>query len=462
MNKEKALSICMIVKNEAMRLERCLKSVCDVAEEIVVVDTGSTDGTVEIARRVGAVIVESPWRNDFSFARNVSIEHATGKWIVWLDADDVVPPASLPLLQDLKQRPADCVYSFIVRNERPGNTGTEFTQARMFPNRSELRFERRIHEQIMPSALRIGLQLCPSGVVVEHHGYADPETLRKKAERNVNMLIEEYPLVAPDAVTAVEIADSFLLIGNDDKAFQWYRNVLDIYDSGSATPTIAGHANHGLGTIYSRRNCFTKAIEHFNRALELSPWRPDTLYGLAVAQELSGDPEAAIETLGKIPEMKHEVNQVGVDFRLATVKAFLRIIRLLCELGKYNEAKVWVEKAIRNRGDRPEIFIAAGKFYLKTGALIDALHAFEKSLMLRPRNIDAYIGLCLIYRTAGKNEKLMETLDAIHPLFTGNERYLAFRRFILGKESHCPSVEISDEKYERQLNILKRDFLDLL
>ena len=96
------LSVCIIVKNEAALLGRCLNSIKSAADEIVVVDTGSTDNTVEIAESMGAKVVCTQWRDDFAWARNISIEHATGSWILWLDADDVVPPESLPVFSTLK------------------------------------------------------------------------------------------------------------------------------------------------------------------------------------------------------------------------------------------------------------------------------------------------------------------------------------------------------------------------
>ena len=85
------LSVCMIVKNEAEFLERCLTSVRPAADQIVVVDTGSTDGSDEIARSFGAEVVRAEWRNDFAWARNISLDRAKCAWILWLDADDVVP-----------------------------------------------------------------------------------------------------------------------------------------------------------------------------------------------------------------------------------------------------------------------------------------------------------------------------------------------------------------------------------
>ena len=222
-------------------LERCLASVRDVADEIVVVDTGSTDATAHIAGRYGAKVVSAPWQDDFSAARNVSIDHAAGRWILWLDADDVVPPESLPVIAGLKATPPERVYGFVVRNERPGGTGTEFNQARMFPNRPELRFERKIHEQIMPSALRAGLRLEQCAAVVEHHGYVEPALVKRKAERNVRLLLQEYAGIPPDIVTAIEIADSCTLMENEEEASRWYRYALAL--PGTETDSETMHVN---------------------------------------------------------------------------------------------------------------------------------------------------------------------------------------------------------------------------
>ena len=182
----------MIVRNEAAIIARCIQSIRPVADQIIVVDTGSADDTVAIARSCGAEVVTAAWRDDFAWARNISLDHATGAWVLWLDADDVVPAESLPKLLSLKNSEPDRVFGLVVRNERPGNTGSEFIQARMFPNFAEIRFEGVIHEQMMPSAMRLGLFLEQQDVVVEHHGYADPEMLKSKALRNIELLLKKY------------------------------------------------------------------------------------------------------------------------------------------------------------------------------------------------------------------------------------------------------------------------------
>lgn len=450
-----ALSVCMIVKNEAELLGRCLASVSAAADQIIVVDTGSTDATCDVARKFGAQVYESPWRDDFSFSRNVSLDHATGKWILWLDADDVVPEASIARLVELRGREADRVYGFIVRNERPGNTGSEFTQARMFPNRPELRFERRIHEQIMPSALRAGLSLELCDVVIEHHGYADPDQLRLKARRNVRLLLEEYPEVAPDAVMAAEIADSWQLLENMDESAKWYRTLLSIPECEQSAPVLAGHAYYGLGTIANHKGDYTGAIDLFEHAFGLSPWRSDILFGLAVAQELANRPEAALESLARIPSLRPQAGQVGVDFRSAAIKSYLRRLRLLIELDRPDDACRVAQEAVSSVGFRPEIHIMAAKVYLKLGRLMDALHGFENSLHIRREgNLDAYIGLCLVYRAANRAEVLKVTLDAIRPVFGEDPRFIAAESLLLVSEE-CP---VGDPE---QIKKLRNEFFEV-
>lgn len=113
-------------------------------------------------------------------------------------------------------------------------------------------------------------------------------------------------------------------------------------------------------------------------------------------------------------------------------------------------------------GQRPEIHLMAGKFHLKRGALVEALHAFEKSLQLRrDGNSEAYIGLCLIYHSARRDEKVAETLDTIRPLFIHDERYRAARRAMLGSRDTGMPV-MSDQEYKEQLEKLRRDFFGLL
>ena len=88
MENKPSVSLCMIVKNEESCLEKCLASMQDLVSEIIIVDTGSTDGTIEIAQKYHAVVETYKWQNDFSKARNYSLSLATQEWILVLDADE--------------------------------------------------------------------------------------------------------------------------------------------------------------------------------------------------------------------------------------------------------------------------------------------------------------------------------------------------------------------------------------
>jgi tetratricopeptide (TPR) repeat protein len=460
---EGMLSVCMIVKNEAELLGRCLRSIQPVADQIVVVDTGSQDRTVEVAKSFGAVIVEVQWCDDFSWARNISLDHATSAWVLWLDADDVVPAPSLPLIADLKKERPDRVFGLTVRNQRPNDTGTEFVQARMFPNRLQIRFERRVHEQMMPSALRLGLIMEKRDVVIEHHGYADPDTLKRKSRRNIELMLQDYDPQHPDPVTAVEIADSYQLIDEFSEAERWYRDVLAISGAETGFPAIASQARTGLGNLLNRQSRFDLAIEELESAVRLAPWRSDALYALAVSHDMAGQPDKAIGILRRIQVLRPEPGQVGVDFRAAAIKATLRLLRILVEQQRSIEARTEAEAALTAFPERPEIALMAGKAFLATDDLMIALKAFERSIALAggQPHLDSYIGLWLIYRRAGKINVMEKSMDSVKPLFDGTVRYWAAMRMLTGETSAMPG-RFSPEELEKEQGIISRDFFNLI
>jgi glycosyltransferase involved in cell wall biosynthesis len=449
------LSVCMIVKNEAALLARCLDSARDAADEIVVVDTGSTDETVAIAKVRGCRVIEWEWRDDFAMARNVSIQAATGDWILWLDADDVVPPESIPLLNVLKQEAPEKVFGLVVRNQKPNNTGSEFVQARMFPNRPEIRFEGRIHEQMMPSALRLGLAMIEKPVVIEHHGYADPAEMRKKARRNIDLLIKEADLAKPEQVTVIEIADSYTILEEWDKAQLWYERLLAI---ASRSDVLTSQAHVGLGNIFNKREEYAQAENHFSAACRLCPDRVDAHYGLAVAQEMGGSTASAIATLEKLLLVPLRAIQVGVDYRQTMIKTYLRLGRLYLECDRRDSLEQLVRQALKTHADRPEIRNMTGTAYVRLGRLMEALHAFEKSLEIAIEgNLDAYIGLCIIYTKAGRRERSDSTLAQIHDLFAGSPRYWACVR-LLEAEKLVPTRpdDVAGQTVEKELAFLRR------
>lgn len=187
------LSLCMIVRDEADLLEQCLKSVAPVVGEVVIIDTGSTDDTVETARRLGARVESAPWQQDFSKARNAGLDLARGDWIMVLDADE-----ELELPEDGAERlralldSGDCeAYTFQIVSPLGDGQTMKHEFVRLWRNRQGYRFEGAVHEQILPSILRVNplARVEPSGLRILHHGYAqEVRDQRVKAHRNLELL----------------------------------------------------------------------------------------------------------------------------------------------------------------------------------------------------------------------------------------------------------------------------------
>ncbi len=198
------VSLCLIAKNEAPRIGACLDSVRSLVREMVVVDTGSTDSTREIARARGARIVDFPWCDDFAAARNETIRHASQPWIFWMDADDRVDEPNASKLARLFTSPGEGNAGYRMQQVSLGSGGrivSSIGQVRLFRNDPRIRWDHRVHEQIGPSIEDSGGTLVPTDVVVYHHGYVSPEELKQKAARNLRLLDLEASERPLDPVT---------------------------------------------------------------------------------------------------------------------------------------------------------------------------------------------------------------------------------------------------------------------
>ncbi|ABO49938.1 glycosyl transferase, family 2 [Desulforamulus reducens MI-1] len=192
------ISLCMIVKNEEGNIRRCLASVTGVVNEIIVVDTGSTDNTCKIAREMGARIYSFEWNNNFSDARNFSLAKATGDWILFLDADEELAGESREVL--VKYVADEQVEGYFIKiiNYLGKEGWTETCPDlvfRLFKNRSQYRFRGAIHEQIADVILEKNKQATyriAEDIIIIHYGYLDSQIDQKdKKNRNLHIIQKE-------------------------------------------------------------------------------------------------------------------------------------------------------------------------------------------------------------------------------------------------------------------------------
>ena len=192
------VSLCMIVKNEGKNLRRCLESVATAVDEIIIVDTGSTDNTCEIAREFEARVESFAWNGSFSDARNRSLELATGDWVLVLDADEELAPESGGIMRRLIKKQRISGYFLRIESYVGGNGIIEMSPDivfRLFRNKPEHRFRGAIHEQIADVIIENNKAtqfVVAEDIVIRHYGFLDQQMVEKdKKNRNLRM-IEEH------------------------------------------------------------------------------------------------------------------------------------------------------------------------------------------------------------------------------------------------------------------------------
>jgi tetratricopeptide (TPR) repeat protein len=158
------------------------------------VDTGSTDDTKAVAAQHGARVFDFAWRDDFAAARNETLRHATAEWVFSLDADQSLDEANKDRLRALFAS-LDCEKAAFVLGQRfPAGHGaaTVVRQVRLFRNLPEVRWQYRVHEQVLPSLRKAGHDVRFTDLLVQHHGYLDPELTDRKLQRNLRLLQMDY------------------------------------------------------------------------------------------------------------------------------------------------------------------------------------------------------------------------------------------------------------------------------
>lgn len=188
------ISLCMIVKDEEKNIGRCLESVKDIVDEIIIVDTGSSDRTKEICSEYGARIFDFEWKDDFAKARNLSIEKASSDWILWMDADMELLIKGGKDLKDCLEKGKEAVYSVKMLHlygEEAIARKQYYTSYNylLFRNGLELRFHGAIHEKLIFDPDKEGAGICSSLEMI-HYGYLNCQ-MTEKAIRNLRLLVKE-------------------------------------------------------------------------------------------------------------------------------------------------------------------------------------------------------------------------------------------------------------------------------
>ncbi|MCA9178830.1 MAG: glycosyltransferase [Planctomycetales bacterium] len=271
------LSLCMIGRDNEPIIRRCLESVVPWVDEIIFVDTGSVDRTAEIAAELGACIYHFPWCDDFSAARNVSVEHATGDWLFWMDTDDTLPAESgqrLRALADGSHAPQTLAYSAQVQClGRFDGEMTVVDHVKLFRNLPDLRFEFRIHEQLLPSIRRLGGEVERSDIVVLHHGsnLAGAEK-QGKYDRDLRILMKELEERPDHPFALFNLGMTYSDMGEHEVALGYLRRSLGV---SNPSDSQVGKAQALLVGCLCSLGQWDEALTECERALDYRPQDPE-------------------------------------------------------------------------------------------------------------------------------------------------------------------------------------------
>ena len=346
----RTISIAMIVKDECHHLAECLDSLQGIADEICIVDTGSTDDTMEVARRYGANVSFFIWCDDFSAARNESLRLCTGDWIFIIDADERLAAEDIAAIRTLADGPMDCCYRFTTRNYTNTESVSEFTpceeghphargfvgwypstKVRMFPNDPRAAFEGKVHELVNASLERVGMRILDCAVPIHHYPLAkDPKRVRDKQILYLQLGHQKLKSNPDDPKTYAELGDQYAEVSDYPKAAAAYKESLarDPYnpfvlkdlggmlhlmgrnDEAKQSLKLAlqldpdlAEAWRNLGVVYADEKEWDNAAECFQEAVAADPsWTLGHRY-LSVALEYQDKFEHALDASRKALEL---------------------------------------------------------------------------------------------------------------------------------------------------------------
>ncbi len=385
------LSLCMIVKNEAKRLPSCLESARGVVDEMIILDTGSSDDTVAIAQALGAQVFHYVWQNDFSAARNVGLTHATGDWVLVLDADETLVPETLKPLRSLMAQPDTLVINTL-RQEIGAAQSPYSLVSRLFRRHPALQFSRPYHSMVDDSAIAL-CQREPqwkivdvSDVLIHHDGYRQEAIASLNKFDRARKAMEQFLAAHPDdTYDAGKLGALYVEMGEWEQGMTLLEQGLAQADADGVIAAESGELSktdahsryelhYHLAIALNRLGHVESAADHYQAALDL-PILP--ILKLGAYNNLANIlKDAGFEAAAQ--ELYEEA--LSIDPKFAT--GYYNLGSVKRKLGDLAGAIAAYETALHLAPETPEIHQNMGVALLKAGLLERSKQAFQRAIAL--------------------------------------------------------------------------------
>lgn len=452
------LALSMIVKNAEASLARCLESVRDVADEIVIADTGSTDHSIEIARQFEANIFSIPWGRDFAKARNQSLAQVRSDWVLFLDADEVLDPGAGKIIPSLLKHPTIAGYVVPIRNylmdirchlwdqqAKPNTSAPPFARqypayvqhenVRLFRRHPDVQFTGRVHETVAFRLIELGMTMEPANFLIHHLGFiADADVMEKKYVFYRELGQEKVREMPEDAMAHFELGiEEFQHFHNCEEAVKLFERACEL------NPHLGvAWLFHGLALAQMGKH--KEALESFEEAMETGGRRQLVLEGKADAHYSLGDFSSARQCYQKALKLLDASPQIESKLGFTEVR-----------LGRNPQGLARLRRAIEREPQNGELHDRLITACAWLGRLPEAAEAAEKKLTALDPQPDFFL------RAASLRAQLQDWPHVIQLLRQGAERFPqsekltqslaeAERRFALGE------AEIQGDEQYRQNN----------
>ena len=371
------LSLCMIVKNESANVAQCLTSVKDLVDEIVVLDTGSSDRTLEIAQEFGAITASQEWGDDFAIARNEALKLVTGDWVLVLDGDEIF---NINAIKDVKSAIAqeNTLVVNLIRHEIGASQSPYSAVSRLFRNHSAIKFSRPYHETIDDSVLEL-LKQEPHWNIVElpivsilHSGYT-PESLqtKDKANRAKSLLEKAFKENPNDPYICSKLGALYLQLGQEKEGLKLLKQGLKV---NAASVPISFELHYHLANAYLHQKKWELANKHYQKAIN-QPILPQLKIG--AFNNFAG----LLQSVGDLKNAQKAYETIlKIDPTFAV--GYYNLAMLLKNKGQLQDAIALYQKAINLNPNYAEAYQNLGVTCFKAGLLQESLEAFKKAISL--------------------------------------------------------------------------------
>lgn len=383
-----SVSAAMIIKDEERTLDRTLKQLQKAVDEIIVVDTGSTDRSIEIAKENGAKVYSYTWNNDFSEARNFALEHVTTDWVLWVDGDEILIDEDIHVVKTacglFNEFDPPALLRIVIINQIGGITSQNTSVVRLFPTRFGLRWWGRIHEQVGPKEgfdQVSNLFRLPVRLRFWHDGY-DPETMtqKDKMKRNIQLLRLKIEQNQNDVDAHSFLGRELSHNGELDEAYGILKKAISLSKQYPKSGRLLESNEYLINVLIKQKN-FPEAIETATTIIKEYPDIPNGHFNLGISK-LS----YAMDLLNQAAEDINESIRIGNSTRGFT--------RANTEIMSWRGAEI------------------LGHIALHQGNLMEAKRLFEIALQAQPNSPNLNAAL---HHLLNQAREILETANAQIP-----------------------------------------------